>query len=109
MDEIGRRLRKFRDERDWAQFHTPQKLAISIALEAAELLEIFQWGDGSSALTSDQTSRASSEVADILIYLIYFCDKAKIDLLKATRDKISQNELRYPITESKGVAGRDRD
>lgn len=108
MHELLERLRAFRDARDWKQFHRPKDLAISLTLEAAELLQIFQWLDQTAPLSEEQRQAVSGEAADILIYLLYLCDRLDIDLAASTSEKISQNDVRYPVTLSRGVAGRRR-
>lgn len=102
-----KRLLEFRDRRDWAQFHTLKNLAISIAIEAAELLEEFQWKTDEEAkrhALGDGHERVSSEVADIMIYLLLFCHEAGIDLIEAVERKIEENERRYPVEKAKGSA-----
>lgn len=89
----------FRDEREWAQFHNPKDLAISLSLEAAELLECFQW----SASDLDVSSRDESireELADVLIYAIYFADSKGIDLASAIESKLAKNRDKYPVSVS---------
>jgi dCTP diphosphatase len=105
MMDLLERLREFRDARDWEQFHAPKNLAISIAVEAAELLEIFQWSKEDASLPADKVSEAANEASDIFIYLLYFCDSMGIDLQVCTSAKIRANENRYPVARSKGVAG----
>lgn len=91
----------FRDEREWAQFHNSKDLAISLSLEAAELLECFQW----SASDLDVSSRDESireELADVLIYAIYFADSKGIDLASAIESKLAKNRDKYPVSVSRG-------
>ena len=104
MKTIVDRLRNFRDERDWGQFHTPKDLALSISVEAAELLEVFQWRSEAAPLTNEDRQALESEVADILSYLILLCDETGIDLIEATHKKIDKNEKRFPVASSRGVA-----
>jgi dCTP diphosphatase len=102
-------LRAFAAERDWDQFHTPKNLATSISVEAAELLEIFQWSRGQQdwADVADASIRAKveDELADILLYLIRFADKAEIDLQAIAERKIASNADKYP---SERFRGSDR-
>ena len=102
-------LGKFARDRDWDQFHTPKNIATSIAVEAAELLELFQWTRGEkdwSSLSLDVDSalktRIEEELADILLYLLRFADKAGIDLESACRVKLEKNSIKYPIEQFKG-------
>ena len=96
------KLIKFRDERDWAQFQTPKNLAISISLEAAELLEHFQWTTEDQDIPPDKRQALSEEVADILIYLLLFANKLSIDPLQVAQDKIEKNAQKYPADLVKG-------
>lgn len=105
--ELTERLLKFRDERDWAQFHTLKDLAISVSVEAGELLELFQWRADTSELEPDMAEKLSSEAADILLYLLLLCDKAGVDLVQAAHRKIDANERRFPVDQSRGVAKPD--
>lgn len=104
IDKLVERLRRFRDERDWAQFHTAKDLAISVSVEAAELLELFQWKPEPQVLDEVLVKAAKSEVADVFIYLLLLCDKLDIDILQATVEKITLNEARFPVPTSHGVA-----
>ncbi len=91
IEKITEQLVKFRKDRKWGKDHTPKNLAISISIEAAELLECYQWGGMSS------NASAPDEVADIFIYLLNFCEVTGIDLLEATREKIKKNAIKYPV------------
>ncbi len=90
------KLIRFRDERDWAQFQTPKNLALSISLEAAELLEHFQWTTEDQNISSDKRDKMAEEVADILIYLLLFSQRIGIDPVQAAKDKIEKNAQKYP-------------
>lgn len=105
MEELLAYLRKFRDERDWRQFHNPKDLAVSISIEAAELLELFQWSNNASIRNNKHLEDVRSEVADIFLYLLYFCDATGIDLIAAAKEKAFQNERRYTVENSSGIAG----
>ena len=96
--ELARRLREFARERDWEQFHTPRNLAASVAIEAAELQEVFQWltDDQSATLTAEQLGAARQELADVAIYLIRLADRLDVDLVTAINQKIEDNTRRYP-------------
>lgn len=99
---------EFRDRRDWRQFHNPKDLSISISLEAAELLELFQWKRPEEvvALASDPQAhhRVSWEMADILILLISLADILGVDLIKAARQKLEENDRKYPVARARGTA-----
>lgn len=92
---------KFRDDRDWKQFHNPKDLAISISLEAAELLEIFQWS-AEDVTCSDKIDKIKEELADIANYCVLMADACGLDLDEIIREKIKRNEEKYPIEKSKG-------
>ncbi len=102
MKRIQELLRKFRDERDWAKFHTPKDLAISVSIEAGELLELFQWGhDGHNAEGIDR-ERVADEAADVLLYTLMLFDRLGLDAEAEARKKIRINEERFPIELSYG-------
>lgn len=113
LDELVRQVLAFRDERDWRQFHSPKDLAISISLEAAELLEHFQWKSPAevAALVADPQGQrqVSWEMADILILLISLADVLGTDLVKAAQEKLQENERRYPVERARGTARKYRD
>ena len=104
--QLAMALRSFAAERDWDQFHTPKNLATSISVEAAELLELFQWSRGQKGWdeVADPSIRAKieEELADILLYLIRFADKAGIDLEAIAERKIASNEKKYPPERFRG-------
>ena len=95
----------FRRARDWEQFHNPKDLAISISIEAAELLEVFQWS-GADLEASAKAGHAREELADIAIYCIYMAEALGVDLPQAVADKISDNERKYPIAKAKGSSAK---
>ncbi len=97
-------LRTFAQERDWAQFHTPKNLACALSVEAAELLEHFQWltDAQSQALTSEQMQQVGTEAADVLLYLLQLCDKLGIDLVAAAHHKLAANAQKYPVDKARG-------
>ena len=93
-------LRKFAKDRNWEKFHSLKNLAISINLEASELLELFQWED--LKINAESKNKISEEIADIMLYLLRFADIAKINIEEACISKIKINEEKYPIQLSKG-------
>ena len=108
LDILTKRLLAFRDARDWQQFHSLKNLIISLNLESAELLELTQWKsdeDFERSLQDPKTKQHfEQECADILSYLLLVAERAGIDLVKATNDKIDANEKKYPVDKSKGNA-----
>src|SRR6185436_20634584 len=104
MERVMDKIRKFRDERDWKQFHDPKNLAVSISVEAAELLELFQWRNGEEAMryAGENRERVSEEIADVAIYLLELVDVLGLDLEKVIEDKLEKNAKKYPVEKSKG-------
>ena len=97
MKRVQELLRKFRDERDWAQFHTPKDLAISVSIEAGELLELFQWGYDGHNMNGLDEARVADEAADVLLYLLMLFDRLGLDPEAEALKKIKINEKRFPI------------
>jgi len=104
IEDIAKRLMKFAEDRYWEQFHSPKNLAISLAVEAGELLEIFQWLPENTPYDENVHEKASEEIADILIYAIMFSQKMNIDMKKAVLKKFEVNENKYPVDKAKGIA-----
>ena len=104
LSQLRDALRQFAAERDWDQFHSPKNLAAALAVEAAELLERFQWltEDQSRNLAPADLARVREEMADVLNYLVRLADKLGVDLLEAARDKISKNAQKYPVEKARG-------
>jgi len=98
MIDLRDKLREFAAQRDWDQFHTPKNLATALSVEAAELLEHFQWltAEQSTRLPPDQQEKVRDEMADVLLYLIRLADKLDVDLLDAASKKIAKNAIKYP-------------
>ncbi|MCR4556492.1 MAG: nucleotide pyrophosphohydrolase [Saccharofermentans sp.] len=92
---------KFRDDRDWKQFHNPKDLAISISLEAAELLEIFQWS-GQDITCVDKKDKVAEELADVVIYSVLMADAYGLDLDEIVQKKMELNGSKYPVDKAKG-------
>lgn len=101
FEEASERALKFRDDRDWKQFHNPKDLAISVSLEASELLECFQWS-GTDLEATDAREHIEEELADVLIYCIYLADAEGIQIPQAICAKLHGNEARYPANKSRG-------
>ena len=102
--ELERRVRRFRDERDWNQFHKPKDLALSVAIEAAELLEHFQWltEQQSQNLSPEKREAVGAEIADVLLYLIQLANALGIDPIAAAQDKLKLNAVKYPANLARG-------
>lgn len=103
FDRINELVKKFRDDRDWSQFHNPKDLAISLSIEAAELLECFQWKSSVEAEENNYQD-IKYEMADVAVYLLLMCDKMGIDLLDAVEEKMKLNEKKYPVEKAKGCS-----
>jgi len=101
FEEARREALSFRRERYWEQFHNPKDLAISISLEAAELLETFQWS-GSDTEAGRMHSQMEEELADVLIYCIFMADRLGIDIPEAISRKIAKNAVKYPVEKARG-------
>ena len=103
-------LRAFSAERDWDRFHTPKNLAIALSVEAAELLEPFQWLTPEQSITiatdPDRAAPIAGELADVLIYLVRLADVLGIDLNDAVTQKLAANTARYPVDRSRGSAAK---
>ena len=98
-------LLSFRQKRNWEQFHKPKDLAISLSVEAAELLEIFQWKTNeevAALITTESKQRIEDEVADVAIMLSFLCHDLSIDLNSAVRSKLEKNEVKYPVQKAYG-------
>jgi len=106
IQDIQERLRKFAEERDWDQFHSPKNLSMALIAEAAELVEHFQWltEKQSANLPNEKLVEVQEELADILIYLVRTADKLNVDLIHAALEKIEKNEKKYPVDKAKGTA-----
>src|ERR1700674_2135239 len=99
LQDLRDPLRQFPAERDWDQFHSPKNLAIALNVEAAELLEHFQWlsDTESAAIPTEKRAKVREELADVLLYLIRLADKLDVDLALAAAEKISTNAEKYPV------------
>lgn len=104
LKEITEIIKKFRDERDWMQFHNHKDMALSIVLEAAELLEHFQWKSKKeiNKYAKENKEEIAEEVADIAICLLELADNMKIDISKAIMKKLKKNAKNYPVAKAKG-------
>jgi NTP pyrophosphatase (non-canonical NTP hydrolase) len=106
LAQLRESVREFVDERDWDQFHTPKNLSSALAVEAAELLEHFQWlRDGrAEELGEDKLRAVRHEMADVLVYLVRLADKLDVDLMAAVQEKMVLNRAKYPADQVRGDA-----
>ncbi len=106
VSELKDLVQRFVRQRDWAQFHTPKNLSMGMAVEAAELMELFQWHDaaGSVALMRQPRARRAmqEELADVMIYCLAFANRAGIDVAGAVRAKLTKNRRKYPVRKYRG-------
>lgn len=100
IQELRDLINKFRDERDWRQFHNEKDLAISISLEASELLELFQWKTAEEG--TENLLALKDELADVLIYSFMLADNLNLDIEQVVKEKLNKNQQKYPINKSKG-------
>ena len=94
---------KFRDDRNWRQFHNPKDLALSISLEAAELLEVFQWS-GADTICESKKEKIKEELADVLNYCILMADVCGFDMDEIVQEKIKRNNEKYPVEKARNSA-----
>lgn len=104
MKEIIKTIRKFNQDREWEQFHTPSNLAKSIVIEASELLELFQWSEEVKSLDD-----LKDELADVLSYALMLADHYELDLEEILRTKIAKNAKKYPVEVAKGKSNKYSD
>jgi NTP pyrophosphatase (non-canonical NTP hydrolase) len=104
QNDLLKRIRAFRDEREWAQFHNPKDMAAALAIEAAELQEIFLWKSGADIDVTAKKKRPEieDEMADIAVYLLEFADNLGIDLEAAILSKLEKNAAKYPVEKARG-------
>jgi NTP pyrophosphatase (non-canonical NTP hydrolase) len=111
LRELALALRRFADERDWDQFHAPKNLAMALSVEAAELLEHFQWmgEDASRRLAPETLAKVGEEMADVLLYLVRLADKLDVDLVQAAKRKMQLNAQKYPVDRARGSSRKYTD
>ena len=103
--ETTNQILKFRDDREWKLFHNPKDLAISISLEASELLEIFQWS-GADTSSKNKIEKIKEELADVVNYCVLMADACGLDLDEIVQAKIEKNNEKYPVEKSKGKSDK---
>jgi NTP pyrophosphatase (non-canonical NTP hydrolase) len=110
-DELTQRVLRHRDERDWGQFHTPKELAVSLTVEAGELLALMQWktGEALDATLAAKRESVRDELADCLHSLLLLADHLKVDLAAALEEKLKKDAVKYPIAKSRGRAEKYTD
>ncbi len=103
--KLVERIKKFSDDRDWSQFHDPKNLAISLNLEASEVLELYQWTKDNQ-LKPERAGKISEEVADVFYWIIMLANHYDIDLVSALDKKMDENEKKYPVDKAKGKSDK---
>ncbi len=98
MEEVIKKIKKFNEDRDWDQFHSPENLAKSISIEAGELLECFQWN------SKFDKEEVCNELADVMNYCILLADKLDVDIKTIILDKLKLSEIKYPVEKAKGIS-----
>ncbi|MFS7389933.1 nucleotide pyrophosphohydrolase [Carnobacterium maltaromaticum] len=101
MDDLIKEINQFRDDRDWRQFHNAKDLALSVSLEASELLENFQWKSSEEAI-ADDLENIKDEIADVMIYSLMLADDLGLSVEEIIKNKIKKNGEKYTIEKSKG-------
>lgn len=111
IQALQQALREFARERDWEQFHSPRNLATALSVEAAELLEHFQWltDEQSRTLAPDKVEAVGAEVADVFLYLLQLADRLGIDPIQAARSKLEVNARKYPVELARGSSAKYTD
>lgn len=104
MEEVLKKIKKFNKDRDWSKFHSGSNIAKSIAIESAELLELFQWSEETTKIED-----LKDELADVFIYSIQLADKYNLDIKEIIVNKLKKNEKNYPIEKSKGTSKKYTD
>jgi NTP pyrophosphatase (non-canonical NTP hydrolase) len=106
-------VRRFVDQRDWHKFHTPKNISMALAIEAAELMEHFQWLDGPASRSvgerPEKIAAIGEELADVLCYALALANELDIDVATALRDKMVKNEQKYPVERFRGRYGEEDD
>jgi NTP pyrophosphatase (non-canonical NTP hydrolase) len=104
MQDLKQDIKAFIRERDWEQFHAAKNLAMALSVEAAEILETFQWKSAEEELTQEEQEAIANEIGDVLIYLLELADKYDIDPIQAARQKLRLNQKKYPADQVRGKA-----
>ena len=106
MQELKSNIKKFIRARDWEQYHAPKNLALALSVEAAEIVEIFQWKKAEEPLNPSEQEHLRQEIGDVLVYLLELADKFEIDIIEAAKDKMLLNGKKYPVEKAKGKADK---
>ncbi|WP_179290044.1 nucleotide pyrophosphohydrolase [Niallia circulans] len=108
IKELTDKVIRFRDERNWKQFHNPKDLALSLSLEASELLENFQWKESDEAILENK-DKMEEELADVLIYSMLIANELELDIYNIVNKKLIKNEMKYPVNKAYGSKAKYTD
>ena len=103
FEGLNKRIKKFCADREWSQFHDPKNLAISLQLEASEVLELFQWTKDNQ-IKNEKESEIADDLADVLYWVVMLSNHYNIDLVSALKEKMDKNEEKYPVEKAKGTS-----
>lgn len=108
LDKLIGKIIKFRDERDWKQFHNPKDMALSLVLEATEVLEHFQWKNGKALekYSKENKRLIGEELADVLYWVLLMSHDLNLDILEAAEEKLAQAAQKYPVEKAKGRSAK---
>jgi NTP pyrophosphatase (non-canonical NTP hydrolase) len=104
MEKLKSAIKEFIKERDWEQYHAPKNLAMALSVEAAEIVEIFQWKKPKDRLSDEEQEALRQEIGDVLVYLLELADKYEIDIVEAAKYKLTLNQKKYPADLARGKA-----
>lgn len=104
LQALTAQVTAFRDARDWAQFHRPKDVALGLSLEAAEVLELFQWKEGAEAQAVYASQKLEDELSDVLYWVLLMAHDAGFDLAKALEAKLAKNAIKYPVEKARGTS-----
>lgn len=108
LDSLNKRIKQFCQNREWSQFHDPKNLALSLQLEASEVLELFQWTKDNE-INPKKKDQLGDELADVMYWLIMLSNHYEIDLIQSLNDKMEKNEDKYPVEKAKGKSAKYTD
>jgi len=106
MEELKLQIKEFIHVRDWEQYHAPKNLAMALSVEAAEIVEIFQWKKADEPLNHAEQEHLRQEIGDVLVYLLELADKFEIDIIEAAKDKMLLNGKKYPVEKARGNSAK---
>jgi len=109
MKELKSSIKAFIQVRDWEQYHAPKNLSMALSVEAAEIVEIFQWKKNDEPLSQTEQEHLRQEIGDVLVYLLELADKFEIDIVQAAKDKMILNKKKYPEKAVKGKSNKYTD